>query len=147
MYDEHEFFIENDVKRYSIGSTTDGLTTDPDGSLTLYVQHDDAGPDQRSNLAARPHQQLCLTMRPLRPQAPILDGSHRTARHPAGHLVTPGSYVCRISKLAASAHTKTRQSRRAESSAALSCYLPNPVVCASSPAFKTNTAAVLLARR
>jgi hypothetical protein len=28
MYDDKQFFVENDFKRYSIGSTTDGLKTD-----------------------------------------------------------------------------------------------------------------------
>ena len=37
MYDEKEFFIENDFKRYSIGSTTDGLKADPDGSVTILL--------------------------------------------------------------------------------------------------------------
>ena len=30
MYDDKEFFIENDFKRYTIGSTTDELKTDAD---------------------------------------------------------------------------------------------------------------------
>jgi len=40
MYDQSQLFIENDFGRYSIGSTTDGLQTGPDGSVTVLVQHD-----------------------------------------------------------------------------------------------------------
>ena len=40
MYDQGQLFIENDFSRYSIGSTTDGLQTDPDGSITILIQHD-----------------------------------------------------------------------------------------------------------
>ena len=37
MYDEHEFFTENDAGRYTIGSTTEGLRSENEGSLTLYL--------------------------------------------------------------------------------------------------------------
>jgi len=32
-------FTANDIDRYSIGSTTDGLTENEDGALTIYLQH------------------------------------------------------------------------------------------------------------
>ena len=54
MYDEKEFFIENDFKRYSIGSTTDGLKTDADGSITIYIQHENPGEDKQSNWLPAP---------------------------------------------------------------------------------------------
>jgi hypothetical protein len=43
MYDEKALFIENPQKRCSIGSTTDGLKTGADGSIDIYIQHDDPG--------------------------------------------------------------------------------------------------------
>ena len=33
-------FVENDFGRYSIGSTTDGLKKDAEGSLTILLQKD-----------------------------------------------------------------------------------------------------------
>ena len=54
MYDDKEFFIENDFKRYSIGSTTDGLKTDADGSITIYIQHENPGVDKQSNWLPAP---------------------------------------------------------------------------------------------
>jgi hypothetical protein len=41
-------FIENEIDR-SIGSTTDGLETNHDGSLTLYLQREKPTADRVSN--------------------------------------------------------------------------------------------------
>ena len=77
MYDDKEFFIENDFKRYSIGSTTDGLKTDADGSITIYIQQEKPGPDKQSNWLPAPHEGFNLTMRLYGAESPILDGSYR----------------------------------------------------------------------
>ncbi len=77
MYDEKEFFIENDFKRYSIGSTTNGLKEGADGSITIYIQRDDPGADKRSNWLPAPAGSFNLTMRLYGAQTPILDGSYR----------------------------------------------------------------------
>ncbi len=39
-YTSDMLFIENDFGRHSIGSTTDGLKKDSDGSLTILIQED-----------------------------------------------------------------------------------------------------------
>jgi hypothetical protein len=75
MYDEKEFFIENDFKRYSIGSTTDGLKTSPDGSITILIQNE--RPQDTSNWLPAPTGSFNLTMRLYGSQTPILDGSYR----------------------------------------------------------------------
>ena len=77
MYDEKEFFIENEFKRYSIGSTTDGLKKGDDGSVTIYIQKDNPGPDKQSNWLPAPAVNFNLTMRLYGAQTPILDGSYR----------------------------------------------------------------------
>ena len=77
MYDEKEFFIENDFKRYTIGSTTDGLKTEADGSITLYIQQANPGPDKQSNWLPAPAGSFNLTMRMYGAQSPVLDGSYR----------------------------------------------------------------------
>ena len=77
MYDDKEFFIENDFKRYSIGSTTDGLKTDADGSITIYIQHENPGADKQSNWLPAPADGFNLTMRLYGAESPILDGSYR----------------------------------------------------------------------
>jgi hypothetical protein len=75
MYDEKEFFIENDFKRYSIGSTTDGLKKNPDGSITVLIQNE--RPADTSNWLPAPKGDFNLTMRFYGAQSPILDGSYR----------------------------------------------------------------------
>jgi hypothetical protein len=77
MYDDREFFIENDFKRYSIGSTTDGLKTSADGSIDIYIQKDNPGPDKQANWLPAPAGSFNLTMRLYGAQTPILDGSYR----------------------------------------------------------------------
>lgn len=55
MYDDKEFFIENDFKRYSIGSTTDGLKKNVDGSIDIYIQKTIQGPtSSRTGFRRRP---------------------------------------------------------------------------------------------
>jgi hypothetical protein len=75
MYDHDNFFIENDFGRYSIGSTTDGLKSNPDGSLTITIQKD--RPTDTSNWLPAPDGPFNLTMRLYGPAPSVLDGSYR----------------------------------------------------------------------
>jgi hypothetical protein len=77
MYDEHEFFIDNDLGRYTIGSTTEALTPNPDGSLTLWLQYDPPNPDQLANWLPAPSGPFNLTMRFYGAQTAILTGGYR----------------------------------------------------------------------
>ena len=43
MYDDEQFFIENDFGRYSIGSTTDGLKPSDGGSLAILIEREAVG--------------------------------------------------------------------------------------------------------
>ena len=67
--------LENDFKRYSIGSTTDGLKTDPDGSITILIQNE--RPKDTSNWLPASKEPFNLTMRLYGAQTPILNGSYR----------------------------------------------------------------------
>lgn len=75
MYDDKQFFIENDFGRYSIGSTTDGLKHNEDGSLTIYIQNDK--PADTSNWLPAPKGSFNVTMRLYGSEPPILNGSYR----------------------------------------------------------------------
>ena len=77
MYDDKALFIENPLKRYSIGSTTDGLRKRADGSIDIYIQHDDPGGEKQSNWLPAPEGDFNLTMRLYGAQSSILDGSYR----------------------------------------------------------------------
>ena len=77
MYGPDMLFVKNDFGRYSIGSTTDGLKPDADGSLTLLIQKDQ--PADTSNWLPAPAGPFNLTLRLFGPKASVLDGSYRLA--------------------------------------------------------------------
>jgi hypothetical protein len=77
MYAPDMLFIENEINRYSIGSTTDGLKENADGSLTLYLQKDKPAPDKTSNWLPAPAGPFNVTMRFYGPETSVLDGSYR----------------------------------------------------------------------
>ncbi len=74
MYDEAGFQVANSINRFAIGDR-DELKYNPDGSLDLYIQHEDPGPDKESNwLPAPATGTLGVTMRLYAPKAEALDG-------------------------------------------------------------------------
>ncbi|WP_420995268.1 DUF1254 domain-containing protein [Cupriavidus sp. 30B13] len=75
MYGADMLFVENDFGRYSIGSTTDGLKKNADGSLTILIQRD--RPAETSNWLPAPEGPFNLTLRLYGPDASVLDGSYR----------------------------------------------------------------------
>ncbi|WP_194966983.1 DUF1254 domain-containing protein [Sinorhizobium meliloti] len=75
MYGSDMLFVENDFKRYSIGSTTDGLKKDADGSLTILIQKNK--PADTANWLPAPEGDFNLTMRFYGPETTVLDGSYR----------------------------------------------------------------------
>jgi hypothetical protein len=55
MYDlPNRLLVANPINRYSLGSQTNGLRYEPDGSLILYIQRDDPGTDKTSNWLPSP---------------------------------------------------------------------------------------------
>jgi hypothetical protein len=78
MYDGTTFFmVENAIRRYAIGSQTPGLTTAPDGSLTLYIQHRSPGAEREANWLPAPPGAFDVQLRTYVPRAPLRDGSYR----------------------------------------------------------------------
>ena len=65
MYDgKTQLLIENPINRYLVNSPMlAGMKTNPDGSLTLYVQKDSPGKDKESNWLPAPDGQIYLVMR------------------------------------------------------------------------------------
>jgi hypothetical protein len=68
MYGADMLFVENDFRRYSIGSITDGLKTNAAGSLDIVIQK-----NHRPQPA--PAGDFSLTMRFYGPATSVLDGS------------------------------------------------------------------------
>jgi len=75
MYGPDMLFVENEIARCSFGSTTDGLKTNADGSITILVQK--ARPSDVSNWLPAPSGNFNLTMRFYGPLPSVLDGSYR----------------------------------------------------------------------
>jgi len=71
MYDgKTQLLIENPINRYLINSPMlPGMKTNPDGSLTLYVQSKSPGADKESNWLPAPNDLIYLVMRLYWPKA------------------------------------------------------------------------------
>jgi hypothetical protein len=74
MYNAKQAFVQNPLDRYAIGDR-DELNSNPDGSFTLYVQHDSPGKDKESNWLPAPPDSFNVFMRLYWPKKEILDGT------------------------------------------------------------------------
>jgi hypothetical protein len=75
MYDAAGFQVANPINRFAIGSR-DPLRRNADGSVDLYIQHDNPGGERSGNWLPSPATGvLGLTMRLYAPKAPVLDGA------------------------------------------------------------------------
>jgi hypothetical protein len=74
MYDEGGFQTANPINRFAIGDR-DALKYNPDGSLDLYLQHDNPGPGKESNWLPSPASgTLGITLRLYAPKPDVLEG-------------------------------------------------------------------------
>jgi hypothetical protein len=73
-YDKEGYFIANSLNRYAIGDR-DPLKFNPDGSLDLYIQSQDPGPDHESNWLPSGDGPFNLIIRLYWPQQAILKGT------------------------------------------------------------------------
>ncbi|MFC9392732.1 DUF1254 domain-containing protein [Streptomyces sp. NPDC057027] len=84
MMNERQLFADNPLNRYAIGDRSN-MRTNPDGSLDIYVQHDNPGPDRETNWLPAPAGSFNVFLRLYWPQQPALTGSwtppalHRTS--------------------------------------------------------------------
>jgi len=72
-YDKDGYFIANPINRYAIGDR-DKLEFNADGSLDLWIQAEDPGPEHRSNWLPCGDGIFNLTIRLYWPAPTILDG-------------------------------------------------------------------------
>ena len=72
MYDSEGYQMANEINRFAIGDR-DALTFNADGSLDLYLQHTNPGPDRESNWLPAPLGPLGVTMRIYAPKREVLD--------------------------------------------------------------------------
>ncbi len=83
MYDDEGFPCPNELNRCAIGDRN-ALKYNPDGSLDLYYQHENPGPDRVSNWLPAPDGTWNLVLRLYAPHSKVLDG---TWNPPAVHKV------------------------------------------------------------
>jgi hypothetical protein len=74
MYDGEGFQAANELGRFAIGDR-DPLTYNADGSLEIYIQHTNPGPEHESNWLPAPTGPLGITMRLYAPKPEVLDGT------------------------------------------------------------------------
>jgi hypothetical protein len=76
IYNEHHFFVANQIGRFSVGTKNKDLKFAADGSLTIYVQSDMPNdPVQRANWMPAPQGDFSLFGRGYWPKVSALDGS------------------------------------------------------------------------
>jgi len=66
--------VPNPISRYSIGDRTPGLKADPDGGLSIWLQHDNPGPERESNWLPAPAGAFYFVARCYGPRPEVLDG-------------------------------------------------------------------------
>ncbi|MCE3014716.1 MAG: DUF1214 domain-containing protein [Pirellula sp.] len=79
MYDAQDrFMVENEIKRYKIGSVTEGLIRNDDGTLTIYISHKKpTDPTQLANWLPAPNGYFMLQARLYEPEDSIVKGEFK----------------------------------------------------------------------
>ena len=75
MYNDKNLFVDNPLNRYSIGQYTEGLKNNTDGSLDIFIQNKNPGPDKESNWLPSPEGSFNMVMRLYLPQPQALNGT------------------------------------------------------------------------
>lgn len=77
MYDAGYFFVDNPLNRYTL-SARNKFKMNPDGSVDLYLQHENPGPEKESNWLPAPAGKFILMLRlywPTETSPSIIDGT------------------------------------------------------------------------
>ncbi|HET7527786.1 MAG TPA: DUF1254 domain-containing protein [Burkholderiaceae bacterium] len=76
IYNEHHFFVANEINRFSVGTKNKDLKPNADGSLTICVQADKPSDSvQRANWLPAPKGDFSLYVRAYWPKVPVTEGS------------------------------------------------------------------------
>ena len=73
IYGGDDFLVANPIGRYALGDR-DPLRAASDGTVDIFIQPDDPGPDRRSNWLPAPAGAFNLIMRLYQPKPSVLDG-------------------------------------------------------------------------
>jgi hypothetical protein len=69
--------VENPIDRYALNSKNEGLKYGSDGSLEIYVQHDNPGGERESNWLPAPEGAYFLNLRMYGPKPELLNGDYK----------------------------------------------------------------------
>jgi hypothetical protein len=72
MYDDEAYLVPNELDRYAVGDRT-SFTYGPDGSLTIYMQHENPGPEKEANWLPAPEGEFRLALRLYVPDKRVVD--------------------------------------------------------------------------
>jgi hypothetical protein len=75
LYNQHHFYNVNPLGRYSLGTKSPNLQTNPDGSLTLYAGAESPGDGKEDNRLPAPDGPFSLYIRGYWPKQELLDRS------------------------------------------------------------------------
>jgi hypothetical protein len=75
MYNSRYLFVDNPINRYSIGTYTEGLKNNTDGSLDIYIQHTSPEKDRESNWLPSDKNSFYLLLRMYLPAEEVLNGT------------------------------------------------------------------------
>lgn len=74
MYNDKHFLVANPLGRHALGDR-DPLRAAPDGTLEIFIQREDPGPERRSNWLPAPEGRFNLALRLYHPKPAVLDGT------------------------------------------------------------------------
>ena len=77
MYNAEYFFVDNPLNRYTLSARND-LKTNADGSVDLYLQNENPGPEKQSNWLPAPAGKFIPMLRlygPMETPPSIIDGT------------------------------------------------------------------------
>jgi hypothetical protein len=77
MYNSKAYLVDNPINRFAIGDRTPGLKYNPDGSLDIYIQHDNPGKEKESNWLPAPSDNFHLQLRMYIPEEIVLKGEYQ----------------------------------------------------------------------
>jgi hypothetical protein len=75
LYNNKTLFVDNPINRYNVGMYTEGLKNNTDGSMDIYIQNVNPGPERESNWLPAPQDSFSLLMRLYLPESAALDGT------------------------------------------------------------------------
>lgn len=74
LYNAESFLVQNALGRYALGDR-DKLHFNNDGSLDIFIQHENPGPGKESNWLPAPDNEFSVTMRLYWPEERVLNGT------------------------------------------------------------------------